>query len=209
MSLNLRLIFSAGLFSLLPFIAYCAGDADSGEARLRENLRNTVLQLRSAQTDLANAQAAQAAQADENKSLKEQLALVKKNNAEDRALAEKKAEELKAKLAEQVGEIARYKEASEQWKIEYEKASGLAQTTETKRAQLFSDSISLERQVADLRAKNAALYRLGKEILSRYEKLGLGEQFLAREPFIGRTRVALENLIQDYDDKLIDQRVKQ
>jgi len=208
MSLNLRLIFSATLFSLLPVIAYCAGDADSGEARLRESLRGSMLQLRNAQADLANAQAAQAAQADEIKSLKEQLALVKKNNAEDRLTAEKKAEEFKAKLTEQAGEIARYKEASEQWKTEYDKVTATAQMTEAKRAQLFSDSISLERQVADLRARNVALYRLGKEILGRYEKLGLGEQFLAREPFVGRTRVALENLIQDYDDKLVEQRAK-
>ena len=208
MSLNLRLIFSTGLFSLLPFIAYCAGEADSGEARLRESLRGSMLQLRNAQTDLANAQSAQAAQADEIKSLKEQLALVKKNNGEDRLAAEKKTEELKAKLAEQAGETARYKEASEQWKTECEKTSATAQAAEAKRAQLFSDNITLERQVADLRAKNAALYRVGKEVLGRYEKLGLGEQFLAREPFVGRTRVALENLVQDYDDKLADQRAK-
>jgi len=208
MSLNPRLIFSAVLFSLLPLVAYCAGEADSGEARLRESLRGSMLQLRNAQTDLANAQAAQAAQADEIKSLKEQLALVKKNNAEDRVTAEKKTEEWKAKVAEQTGEIARYKEASEQWKTEYEKVTATAQMTEAKRAQLFSDSISLERQVADLRARNIALCRLGKEILGRYEKLGLGEQFLAREPFVGRTRVALENLVQDYDDKLVDQRAK-
>jgi len=209
MSLNPKTIFSAVLLSVLPVVAFCAGEADSGEARLRESLRGSMLQLRNAQTDLANAQAAQTAQAEEIKSLKEQLALVKKNNADDRASAEKKTEEWKAKLAEQTGEIARYKEASEQFKAAYEKATAIAQTTEAKRAQLFSDSISLERQVADLRARNAALYRLGKEILGRYEKLGLGQQFLAREPFIGRTRVALENQVQDYGDKLVDQRAKQ
>ena len=208
MSLNLKSFVALGIIALLPISAFCAGEADNGEARLRETLRGTMLQLRTAQTDLASAQAAQAAQAEENKSLKEQLALVKKNGAEDRLVAEKRSEELKTKLAEQSGEIARYKEASEQWKIEYEKMAVTVQTTEAKRVQLFSDSIALERQVADFRAKNAALYRLGKEILGRYEKLGLGEQFLAREPFVGRTRVALENLIQDYDDKLVDQRAK-
>jgi len=208
MSRYAKFLFLAGVFSLLPLAVYCAGEAENGEARLRENLRGVMLQLRNAQTDLANAQAAQAAQVDEIKSLKEQMALVKKNSVDDRLAAEKKAEKLEVKLTEQAGEIARNKEALEQWKTEYEKATGVAQSTEAKRAQLFSDSIGLERQLADMRAKNAALYRLGKEILGRYEKLGLGEQFLAREPFIGRTRVALENLIQDYDDKLTDQRVK-
>jgi hypothetical protein len=167
-----------------------------------------MLQLRTAQTDLANAQAAQTAQADEIKLLKEQLALVKKNSADDRLAAEKKAEKIEAKLAEQVGETARFREAAEQVKVEFEKAAAAMQATEAKRAQLASEGIVFERKVADLRAKNAALYRLSKEILTRYEKLGLGEQFLAREPFVGRTRVALENLIQDYDDKLVDQRAK-
>jgi len=208
MSSFLKTFCAFGVFSILALVGRGAGEADNGEARLRENLRGVMLQLRNAQADLTNAQAVQATQADEIKSLKEQLALVKKNSADDRLVADKKVEKLDAKLAEQVGETARNKEALEQWKAEYEKATTAAQATEAKRAQLFSDGIVLERQVADLRAKNAALYRLGKEILGRYEKLGLGEQFLAREPFIGRTRVALENLIQDYDDKLTDQRVK-
>jgi len=204
---TIRYIFVTALISLIVPSVFAAEDAEGG--RLRDTLRSTVLQLRNAQTDLANAQAAQTAQTDEIKSLKEQLALLKKNNADDRTLAEKKAEDLKTKLAELSGEITRFKEASEQWKTEYEKTVTLAKTTEAKRTQLFSDILVYERQVADLRAKNAALFRLGKEILGRYEKVGLGEQFLAREPFVGRTRVALENLVQDYDDKLTDQRAKQ
>ena len=206
MQRTIRYLLATAFIGLLVPCVFGAEDAEG--ARLRETLRGTMLQLRNAQTDLANAQAAQATQADEIKSLKEQLALVKKNNVEDRLAAEKKSEELKAKITEQAGETARYKEASEQWKSEYDKVTATAQATEAKRAELFSDSITLERKVADLRAKNAALYRLGKDILGRYEKLGLGEQFLAREPFVGHTRVALENLIQDYDDKLVDQRAK-
>jgi hypothetical protein len=197
-----------GLFSLLPLVAFCAGEADSGEARLRESLRGSMLQLRNAQTDLANAQAAQATLADAKKSLEEQIALLKKGSVEDRAKAEKTTGELKKEAAEQAEQIKRLTEAEAEWKAKYEKEADTGKASEAKRLQLFSDSIALERQVADLRARNAAMYRLGKEILTRYEKLGLGEQFLAREPFIGRTRVALENLIQDYDDKLADQRAK-
>jgi chromosome segregation ATPase len=204
---TIRYIFATALLSLLVPSLFAAEDAEG--ARLRETLRGTVLQLRNAQTDLANAQAAQTAQADEIKALKEQLALLKKNAAEDRAIAEKKTTELKAKLDEQTGETARFKDAAEQIRVEYEKAVTLAKATDGKRTQLMSEVLVYERQVADLRAKNVALFRLGKEVLGRYEKVGLGEQFLAREPFVGRTRVALENLVQDYDDKLADQRAKQ
>ena len=203
---TIRYIFATALLSLLVPSLFAAEDAEG--ARLRETLRGTVLQLRNAQTDLANAQAAQTAQADEIKALKEQLALLKKNAAEDRAIAEKKTTELKAKLDEQTGETARFKDAAEQIRVEYEKAVTLAKATDGQRTQLMSEVLVYERQVADLRAKNVALFRLGKEVLGRYEKVGLGEQFLAREPFVGRTRVALENLVQDYDDKLSDQRAK-
>ena len=193
-------LWSAGLLG--------AAEADNGEARLRETLRGTMLQLRTAQNDLANLQAAQAAEADEKKALNDQIALLKKHSAEDRVAGEKTAEGLKAKLAEQTGELARLKEAVVQWKAEYEKLAGAARSAEAERARLAVDRGVLDRRVAELKLKNAALFRLGNEILTRYEKLGLGEQFLAREPFIGRTRVALENLVQDYSDKLADQKAK-
>ena len=51
-------------------------------------------------------------------------------------------------------------------------------------------------------------YKTGSEILSRYENFGLGEAIVAREPFVGITRVKLQNLIQEYGDKLADQKIK-
>ena len=62
--------------------------------------------------------------------------------------------------------------------------------------------------VADREAKNRELYRLANEILTRYEKFGLGDALAAREPFTGITRTKLENLVQDYSDKIADARVQ-
>ncbi len=75
-------------------------------------------------------------------------------------------------------------------------------------AKLANDVVLLKRQVADRETKNLALFKLGNEILTRYEKFGLGEALLAREPFTGITRTKLETLVQDYSDKLADQRIK-
>jgi hypothetical protein len=44
--------------------------------------------------------------------------------------------------------------------------------------------------------------------LTRYEKFGLGQALSAREPFTGITRVKLESQVQDYEDKIADQKVK-
>jgi hypothetical protein len=51
------------------------------------------------------------------------------------------------------------------------------------------------------------MYELGMEILDRYEKFGLGEALTAKEPFTGITRTKFETLVQDYEDKLVDQTI--
>jgi hypothetical protein len=52
------------------------------------------------------------------------------------------------------------------------------------------------------------MYRIGSEILKRYEGFGLGTAIAAREPFVGSMRVKLQNLVQDYADKLAEQKIK-
>jgi chromosome segregation ATPase len=195
---------------MLPFALVAVRAEDSSEdARLRQSLRDTMLQLRQAQTDLATAQAGQAAMADENKALKDQLAANTKHFADDQADAAKAAGEAKAKIAKQQAEIARLQDSLSQWKSAAQKLGQSAQATEAQRAKAVSVAIALERQVESLKAKNAELYRIGSDVLDRYQKFSLGEQFLSREPFIGRTRVDLENQIQDYGDQLAAQKVPQ
>ena len=61
----------------------------------------------------------------------------------------------------------------------------------------------------DQRVRNITMYEVGLEIIDRYEKFGLGDAILAREPFVGTTRVKFQNLIQNDQDKLADQKIKQ
>jgi hypothetical protein len=66
----------------------------------------------------------------------------------------------------------------------------------------------LETQGEDQIGRNIALYELSNEILNRYAKFGLGLAIIAREPFIGTTRVKLENQVQDYGDRIRAMRIK-
>lgn len=161
-----------------------------------------MLQLNDAQSQLASLQAAQASQADERKALTDRVAELTKGSADDQAARAKEAESLKAKLSDQDAEVARLRQAVAQWKAAAEKAGSTARAAAAQREKEAANVVALQRHVEDLSAKNAELFRLGSEILDRYEKFSLGAQFLAREPFVGRTRVELENQIQDYDDKL-------
>jgi len=62
--------------------------------------------------------------------------------------------------------------------------------------------VILNRQIADQKTKNSEMYRLASEILDRHAKFSLGTAIMAREPFVGITKVKLENLVQQYDQQL-------
>ena len=82
------------------------------------------------------------------------------------------------------------------------------ETQLAERAKLAADVIVLNRTTADQKTKNAEMFKLGREILLRYEKFGLGDVIGAKEPFVGTARVKLETYVQDFQDKLTDQKIK-
>jgi chromosome segregation ATPase len=167
-----------------------------------------MLQLRNAETERANLQAAKTELEAKNKTLEEQVATMSKQAAANQAEADKSIADLKAKVDERDREIGTLRVSLDKWKVDHEKISDLARTKEGQRVKLTEKVIVLERQVADQQRRNAAMYKLGIEILDRYEKFGLGTALTSREPFVGLTRVKFENLIQDYGDKLADERIK-
>lgn len=137
----------------------------SPEAKMRENLRNTLLQLRDAQQKV-NTMTISLEQAEKDKTdLKKQI------------------EDLKVKM-------------------EAEKKAA-----EKERIKLNTQIALLQRKVNDHETKNVEMAKLAQEILTRYEKFGLGDALTAREPFIGTTRVKIENYVQDFKDKIDDQKI--
>jgi uncharacterized phage infection (PIP) family protein YhgE len=185
-----------------------ADQTTSPEERLRGMLRTTMLQLREAQNQNAVLQTAKAEAEKGKQEVSDRLEALTKQAAADKDAATKTVSDLNAKLADQNTQLTQYKDALEKWQQGYKQAAELATTKEAQRAKLASQVIVLQRRVEDDERKNAELYSLGKEILNRYEKFGLGTALTAREPFVGVTRVKLENLVQDYSDKLTDQQIK-
>jgi chromosome segregation ATPase len=200
--------FISGLLLLLSFGApRAAADASSdAETRLRDTLRSTMLQLRDAQNQIATLQGTQADSDAKNKELTDQLALLKKHSIDDKAAADTTIGALTAKAADQGAEIAKIKDLLGKWQAAYRQVRDDAGVAEAERAKLADDKLVLQRRVDYLEAKNVALFSLGNEILGRYEDFSLGNALSEKEPFIGVTRVKLENLVQDYQDKLLDQR---
>lgn len=176
---------------------YVEAADDSPEAKLREQLRTTMLQLRTAQNERAALQASQAESDQKVKALTAQVdTLTKQSSA-----AEKTA-------ADQAGQVATLREAVGKWEAAYQQATQVLTAKEGERAKASAQVIELKRVVADREAKNRALFNTANEILTRYERFSLGDALAAKEPFTGLTRVKLENLVQGYEDKLAEQRVR-
>jgi len=196
----------------LSFLSFAplahAADPNAAEAKLREQLRSSLLQLRTMQTERDTLQAAKTQLEQEKQALAQQAEALTKRITADKELADKTIADLKDRLTAQGEELVQLKGSLEKWQAAQKKAADLAASKESERAKLATQVIELQRRVADHQTKNLAMFKIGSEILSRYEKFGLGTALAAREPFVGTMRVKLQNLVQDYQDKLAEQRIK-
>jgi septal ring factor EnvC (AmiA/AmiB activator) len=204
---SFRLLLASTLLLLGPFTASAQDQANSVESRLRDALKNTMLQLRTVTTDRDNLQAQVTDLQSQNDTLTKQLADLTKKSAADAATAANTITVLKGQVSDQEDSIAKLQTALDQWKASQRQAVDIANKTEDKRAKLAELAIHLQRVVDDQKRKNDEMYKIGMEVLDRYEKFGLGEALTAREPFTGITRTKFETLVQDYEDKLVDQTI--
>jgi len=202
------------LFTLLALAALLLGaasvsraDQDTTETRLRDALKSTMLQLRTVTTDRDNLQAQVADLQSQNATLTTQLADLTKKSAADKDASGKTIAVLKGQVSDQEDSITQLQASLDAWKKSQQQAVDIATKTEDKRARLAELAIHLQRVVDDQKRKNDEMYKLGMEILDRYEKFGLGEALTSREPFTGITRTKFETLVQDYEDKLVDQTI--
>ena len=202
------------LLGLVPGISKGDDQPSPTESRLRETLKSTMLQLRDAQNQIVTLQAAQAQSDKDNADLKAkvddlngQITALTRQSADDKAASDKTIAGLNAQVTDETGQITRLNQALAEWKAAYNQVSQLATSKEAERAKLAIQAATLQRTVDDRETKNFALYKIGNEILTRYEKFSLGDALSAKEPFVGVTRVKLESLVQDYKDKLLNQTI--
>ena len=216
-TMNRKLLFPIVIALALILIRPALADdqqTPSTETRLRQALRDTMLQLRDAQNQGVTLQATQA-QSEKDKAdlqakvdaLMAQVKSVTDEAATDKAAADAAITDLKSQVTDQTGQIARLNEGLKKWKTAFDETAQIAIAKEAARAQLELQVALLQRTVDDRETKNLALFKLGNDILTRYEKFSLGDALFAKEPFIGVSRVKLETLVQDYRNKLLDQAI--
>lgn len=208
MSRTISTLLALGLFATaLPARAQQA-QPSAAEAKLREGLRNTMLQLRTMQGERDQLIVEKTTLEGEKTTLTEKLDELTKQAAANQDAATKTIAGQKDQLAMRDQEVAALKAELEKWKVDHKRITDVANTKESQRAKFAEQATMLQRRVDDQVTKNAAMYKIGSEVLNRYEKFVLGDALAAREPFTGIARVKFQTLSQDFQDLLDDARVK-
>jgi chromosome segregation ATPase len=198
----------AGLAFGLAGIGQHAAFADATtEAQLRAALQSSTAQIATLEDQVANLQASQAPDVATIEALRAQLQNLQSgkggiagtaasNAKNDAALAA-----LKKQLAARNAALANSQSA-------YATASSAASAASSENAALKAQLDSTNSSLASCQTKNTELFNLGNQILDAYShKDDLFGSIADREPFTGLKRVQLENIVQDDQDKLLDNHI--
>jgi len=202
-----RVMLAVALGLSIPANAPAADS--STESRLRDALRAATSQVHALEDERARMQAVDTEQKKEIESLKAKLTAAQA--APPRTVIkrdDKEIAELKARLAEVTEALDKLNVSVAQCQAALNESSSSLRAGDEQRAQFSEKLGTLNDRVGDCEAKNAKMFEVAKEILGRYQNIGVGEVIRAREPFVGAKRVQLENLAQSYEDRLRDQQIR-
>ncbi len=178
------------------------------ENRLREALRSTTSQLRALEEEKSRWQTTEAAQKNEIESLKAKLA-----DESRKARAQIASGETKRRLDELTEANQKLADNLAQCQASARESAEAVRAKDAEREQLAAQQTE-QAKVATNRAnsceeKNSRMYQLSHELLEKCEKMSLGDTLMAPlEPFTGLRRTKLENLFQEYEDKLLEQKAR-
>jgi chromosome segregation ATPase len=173
--------------------------AQSETDRLREALRSAISQTRALEDQRAALQAkltqSERVQADLKAQIDAAKAEVKQVGKEYREAVE----DFNKRLAER-------DETLEKWRAAYEDAANVARAKDGERAKFESQAAAFKGNLKNCESKNAQLASVGRELLARYEAANFADLAIASEPLTGLRRTEIQNLLQDYTDKILDQK---
>jgi hypothetical protein len=175
---------------------------DTAESRLREMLRQTTIQLRA----LQDGQAALTAQLDQAKqerdALKQQLDAVK--NAPP--VPDPQVAQLRDAVASLQQQNSALQSGLAKWQGSYQQAAEIARGKDSESRQLGGELKQQSSKLDVCATANGKLITLANDILHLYRSQDFRSLLLGSyEPLLGFKKVQLENLVQDYEDKIDDQ----
>jgi chromosome segregation ATPase len=184
-----------------------ADDPNSRASREREMLRRAQEALRQSQVD--NGELSRA-KADAEQKLKDAGAQL-----ESARNASKSAQSaLKAQLQTASGSHAALSQQLEQSKLQIAQLTSRQKETATQLATRESELKRAQQELqlgktanASCEAKNLKLYEYSDELVQRYQHKGVWAALSQKEPVFGIKEVGVENVVQEYQEKLAAQKI--
>ena len=164
------------------------GTLEQEKTKLTEDLNKIQASSKAVESEAARLQGEVKASKRQQLSSAKELTLVK----EELATTAQRLAETQKTLAETNTKLA-------------ETARTLQQTDAEKRS-LEAVKVRNEGDLNSCERKNVALYQLGRSLMDRFEHKTCGEILAQKDPFTGLKRVETENLLEEYRDKLDDQK---
>ena len=174
------------------------------KAQLQAQLDQELQAKAAMEADLAKAQA-------ENVAIKSKLSAANvKIDGLEVSLKEMTAERLafEAKLMKTQIELQATKTALNELDVKYQGTVYDLKVNEQQRANLTATSIQKTKLIDACVAKNNKLYDYGLDLVKLYENPTEYKKVVLTEPFSQLKRVQLENILQDYNDKIDEQILK-
>jgi chromosome segregation ATPase len=195
-------LFGAVLFGMAVNPYAVNAQTESEIDRLREALRSSTSQVRALE-DQRTAMQAQLTQTQrERDDLKGELAAAKAKIKQVEKDYREAVKEFNDRLEER-------NQTLEKWKEAYAEAATVAQTKDAERAKFEAEANTFKASTKTCAEKNDQLVQVGRELWSRYEGVSFGDMVIASEPLTGLRRAQILNVLQIYQDKILDQTFKQ
>jgi chromosome segregation ATPase len=180
-------------------LASAGAHAQSETDRMRDALRSAIAQSRALE-DQRTALQAKVAEAERDKAaLKAQIDAAKAEVKQLDKQNKEAVDEFNKRLTER-------DETLEKWKGAYEEAATVARSKDAERAKFEGEANAYKASTKSCLGKNTQLVKVGRELLHHYEQITIGEMLVEREPLLGGRRVEIQNLLQDTNDKILDQK---
>jgi hypothetical protein len=184
---------------------------DTPEARLRDMLRRTTADLRAAQDSQATLQAKLDQETGKNALLHKQVEDLQARVATPAkpSISDDDIARLQANLHDAQARIAMLEPGVKQWQDAYQKAADVARSKDAESKSASTRAADAEKKVGICTAANTKLIAVSNDILHLYQTQSFRSLLLSSyEPVLGLKKVELENTIQDYEDKILDQKYR-
>ncbi len=192
----------------LAALPLAAQAQDSTEARMRDALRQAVTEMRAAQDASAQAQSDLAKANADKTALQSQLdaANAKLADAASKPAPRQEDTGLADRLRAAQAQAAQYQQLSAKLQSSYQSAAEQARAKDDASRTATAQAQARGAQLEVCKTTNTKLIDVSEQILHLYESESFrGLLLRSYEPVLGTAKVKLENLVQDYDDKIQNQ----